>query len=105
MWPTPREEMKSTHVASRSSRLGTGGIEIVLVATDMLRGDEVKRSGGEGIGLGGIDLLQVYFPAGQLNRRETQPEDGKTFQEAEEGRFASPRLVAGKSEKTEGRVK
>jgi hypothetical protein len=43
-----REETKITHVASRSSRLGTGGIEIILVATDMSRDDEVKRSGGAG---------------------------------------------------------
>ena len=38
-----RRGTRITHVASRSSRLGTGGIVTVLVATDML-GDLVAKA-------------------------------------------------------------
>jgi glutamate 5-kinase len=40
--------MGDTNVASRSSRFGTGGIETVLVATDIVMANQDSGSGREG---------------------------------------------------------
>jgi hypothetical protein len=53
--PTLEGGESGTHVASRSSRFGTGGIVAVRVATDMMRGgkmvawrgDEIRIIGSE----------------------------------------------------------